>query len=86
MKTLLVLAIGLLTFSCGKKCVTCKEKTYMYTTHENLKKGDFGNGDSHTYCEGESVMNQDGTLEKLTKESIEKKVKDYEATGLYDCK
>ena len=84
---MLVLAIGCITLaSCGKKCVTCKEKTYMYGTNDDLQNGSHGDGSGdHRMCEGETVLNQDGTSEKRTQAQIDQLVREYEASGIYEC-
>ena len=84
--TVLILAAGLLTMSCGKNKCTCTEKQLSADMDiANQRTGSNSERAVYNYKIGEKAMNPDGSTIVYTKEVIEQKVRDLEATGKFNC-
>lgn len=86
-KIILLGAMSALLASCQKKTCTCTEHQSSHDTDvANQVTGSDSKRAEFTFTIGQSVMNQDGTIEKYTKEYIEKQQAELEATGKFYCK
>lgn len=86
-KIILLGAMSTIMFSCGKKTCTCTENQLSHDTDvANQVTGSDSERAEFTFTIGQSVMNQDGTMEKYTKEYIEQQQAELEATGKFHCK